>query len=180
MIFQHFLLNSNESNLYVVACERTKEAVLIDAGAYDTRVTEFVEKQDLKVTQILITHGHWDHNGGVGDYKEYFGCPEMGMAQLADGQKIDCGDLNIHVLHTPGHTYDSISLYIASEGVLFSGDALFAGSIGGTSSDGLKSQLLKTLRDKVLSLPPETVIYSGHGPATSVGVETKFNPFLKQ
>lgn len=178
MIFQHFMLNSNESNLYVVACPNTLHAAIIDAGSFDQRVPAFIHKHNLKVKAILITHGHWDHVGGADDYRSVFACPVHGMHDLTDGQTIEIGELAIKSLHTCGHTEDSVSYSIEHESVLFSGDALFAGSIGGTDSAEKKEELIGNIRQKILSLPEETIIYSGHGPATSVGVESRCNPFI--
>jgi len=179
MIFQHFLLNANEANLYLIGCEHTLEGALIDAGNFDQRVADFVLQHGLKMKAVFITHGHWDHKGGVEDYQATFNCPVHDFSDLRDGQTVRIGRLSLRVMQTTGHTEDSISLLVEDEGVLFTGDALFAGSIGGTDSPMRKAELVENIRRKILTLPKETLIYSGHGPATTVGIEKEFNPFLQ-
>ncbi|MCX7013642.1 MAG: MBL fold metallo-hydrolase, partial [Candidatus Sumerlaeota bacterium] len=100
MIFQHFLLDSNESNLYVIACEETREAALIDAGAFDPRVVDFVRERGLRVKAVLVTHGHWDHTGGLDRYLRAFGCRALGSPDVRDGQVIEIGRLTIRALTT--------------------------------------------------------------------------------
>ena len=179
MFFQHFLLNANESNLYVIGCEKTLDAALIDAGTYDQRVADYVLRHGLKVKEVFITHGHWDHTGGLDDYLSAFGSRAQSMETLQEESVIKIGGLQLQVLYTTGHTEDSISLYLRDEAVVFTGDALFAGSIGGTDSEKRKKELIGNIREKILSLPEETLIYSGHGPVTSVRIEKSNNPFLR-
>ncbi len=180
MIFQHFLLvKANESNLYVVGCPETHKAVVIDAGAFDDRVTSFVKQNDLNVTAILLTHDHWDHMGGQQEYEKAFGAPTYSAVDFSNGQDYEVGALKAKVFTTSGHTPDSVSFYFPDEGVLFTGDALFAGSVGGTSSDAKQEEEVKNIREKIFTLPDSTLVYSGHGPATSVGTEKACNVFLK-
>jgi hydroxyacylglutathione hydrolase len=180
MIFQHFLLiEANESNLYVAGCPETRKAVIIDAGAMDDGVVSFVKKNDLNVTAVLLTHDHWDHMGGREQYEKLFKVPTYGAADFSDGQDYEAGALKARVFTTSGHTPDSVSFYFPDEGVVFTGDALFAGSVGGTSSDAKQKEEVGNIREKILALPDSTLIYSGHGPATTVGTEKACNVFLK-
>jgi len=179
MIFQHFfLLEANESNLYVVGCEETREAALIDAGAFDRRVVDFVRRKGLRIVAALATHSHWDHTGGLAQYQKEFGCKALGAEQLSEGQAVQAGRLRLQTLRTSGHTDDSVSFHVAEEGVVFTGDALFAGSVGGASSAKHQAEEIANIRAKILSLPEDTLICPGHGPASTVGTEKTRNPFL--
>ncbi len=180
MIFQHFLLiEANESNLYVVGCPETRKAVLVDAGAMDGRVVSFVKQNNLNVIAILLTHDHWDHMGGQQEYEKAFGCPTYGAADFSDGREYEVGALKAKVFTTSGHTPDSVSFYFSDDGMVFTGDALFAGSVGGTSSDAKQREEVENIREKIFTLPDSSLVYSGHGPATSVGTERACNVFLK-
>ncbi len=179
MIFQHFVTKSHESNLYVIACSKTREAALIDAGTFDPQVVEYAKSEGLKVRLLLLTHSHWDHTDGLMDYTQAFNCQALSFNEMHDGHMLKVGTLALQVLHTTGHTDDSISIYVENGGCVFTGDALFAGSIGGTSSPRQKQEEIEHIQQKLLRLPPATIVYSGHGPATSIGVEKRFNPFLQ-
>ena len=175
----NFVTKSHESNLYVIACGKTREAALIDAGTFDPQVVDYVKAEGLKVRLLLLTHSHWDHTDGLMDYTQAFRCQALSFNEMHDGHMLKLGTLSLKILHTTGHTDDSISILVENAGVLFTGDALFAGSIGGTSSARQKAEELENIKKKILTLPEQTIIYSGHGPATSVAVEKKFNPFLQ-
>ena len=98
---------------------------------------------------------------------------------LRDGETLCVGSLVLQILHTPGHTPGGISLYLQAEGIVFAGDALFRGSIGRTDFPrGNHERLLESIRDKLLTLPDETIVYPGHGPATTIGAEKRGNPWL--
>ena len=186
MIFHAFLLDENESNAYILGCEDTKQAILIDAGAPDPRIIDFVEEHALHLTTLLITHDHFDHTGGIHAFAAH--CKSLILVSGKDsvggrschkvnhGDTVRVGHLEGVLLATPGHTPDSIS--ITFPGMVFTGDALFAGSIGGTNSEGQKELEIRELRKQVLSLPDDVEIYPGHGPASTVAVERKFNPFF--
>lgn len=199
------------TNCYIVSCERTREALVIDPGLSINEVENFLKeimKNSLQVKYIVNTHGHMDHISGNALIKERTGAKIMiheydadmlinpienlsgimGLSitspppdlTLKDGDKIRIGDLEIEVLHTPGHTPGSISLYYRNEGVIFTGDTLFAGSIGRTDFPGSSYRMLiKSIRERLLILPDETIVYPGHGEATTIGRERRWNPFLK-
>ena len=186
MIFHAFLLDENESNAYVLGCEETHEAILIDAGAPDLRIIDFIEEHALHLTTLLITHDHFDHTGGLHAFTTHFkhltivaGKDTAGgrpCHMVKHGDTLRIGNIKGVILATPGHTPDSIS--IAFPGMVFTGDALFAGSIGGTNSDGQKELEISELRKHVLSQPDDVEIHPGHGPASTVAIEREYNPFF--
>ena len=180
-------------NCYIVADDVSKQALIIDPGAQPERILPIITKNNLIVTMILLTHGHYDHVGAVAPTKELTGAP-VGMHpldvpimrlmddlaevlppapdfELSDGQQIVIGDLNFQVMHTPGHSPGGICL--AGEGVVFSGDTLFAGDIGrydlpGSSKEALKASLLR-----LMELPGEIIVYPGHGVSTTIEAERR-------
>lgn len=193
------------ANCYVVACDETKEGVLVDPGAEGMRIYRWVTEMGIEITRILLTHGHLDHIGAVDELRERFNCPVLihaGDAEmltsarknlsayfgpglsfraaddlLADGQVLNVGKKTIKVLHTPGHSPGSVCL-LTEQGVL-SGDTLFAGSIGRTDfPGGSLEELLRGVETKLLTLPDDTPVYPGHGEATTIGQERANNPFL--
>jgi len=192
------------ANCYLVACAETKEAVIIDPGAEGRRIIKRVHDLGLKVKYIINTHAHIDHVGANAEVKEAFNAPVlvhaadapllrspqasmalfMGQSKvtppdwtLEEGDLLEAGTLRIKVLETPGHTPGGISLDI--NGVLFTGDTLFACSIGRTDFPGGSfRQIIKSIKEKLLSYPDDTRVFPGHGPPTSVGDERLYNPFL--
>jgi glyoxylase-like metal-dependent hydrolase (beta-lactamase superfamily II) len=185
MIFRHFLLDVNESNAFIVGCEDTREALLVDAGDYDAGISGFLDQERLKLTKIFITHDHYDHTGGLGEFTRRYKAEVLAGASNAGGQRatrvraadtVRVGNLTGKVLETPGHTQDSVSL--AFPGHVFTGDALFAGSVGGTSSQSAARQLLDAIQTQIFSLPLDTEIHTGHGPSSTVAIESEHNPFF--
>ncbi len=185
MIIGHFLLDANEANAFVLGCEATGEAALIDAGAADPRIARFLDTHGLRLTQILITHGHWDHVDGLAALLKTFPVAVYSYAgnvggvatqRLAHGDSVQVGELRGRVVHTPGHTPDGISFLF--DGAAFCGDALFSGSVGGTSSEADNARQLAAIREHLFSLPDETEIFVGHGPSSTIGVERRYNPFF--
>ncbi len=192
------------SNCYLVACPETREAVIIDPGAEGKFIIKRVRELGLKVKYIINTHAHIDHVGANGEVKDAFNVPIlvhaadaslyrspqasmalfMGQGKIAPPDQtlqeedvLETGTLKIKVLETPGHTPGGISLDI--NGVLFTGDTLFAGSIGRTDfPGGSYRQIIKSIRDKILIYPDNTEVFPGHGPPTTVGDERVYNPFL--
>jgi hydroxyacylglutathione hydrolase len=196
-----------QCNCSVIGDETTHEAMVIDPGDDIENVLSLVRKHGLKVKQIVITHAHIDHVGGAMKLRAATGAPiilnqnDYALLKMLDMQaawigmpspgKVDidqsveqdetirAGSLNATVLHTPGHTEGSICLYFPAEKMLIAGDTLFAGNIGRTDLPGGSFQkIIRSLHDRVLALPDDTVVVPGHGPKTSIGDERESNPFL--
>lgn len=207
MIHEIFPVGPLQCNCSVIGDETTREAIVIDPGAEIGRVLEIIQRYGLKVTQILITHGHIDHVGGAMKLKQATGAPilinkndapqlqmldmqaawigvappgEVSMdASLDDGTAISVGSLSATVLHTPGHTEGSTCIYFPEQKKLIAGDTLFAGSIGRTDLPGGNyEKIMRSLREQLMTLPEDVVVVPGHGPVTSIGEEKETNPFL--
>src|SRR6266436_1945248 len=196
-----------QCNCSVIGDEATREAMVIDPGDDIEDVAAIIRKHNLKVKQIVITHAHIDHVGGAMKLRALTGAPILlnqndyallkmldvqatwiGMATpgkvevdqtLGQADVVKAGSLEGQVLHTPGHTEGSICLYFPAEKKLIAGDTLFAGSIGRTDLPGGSfEKIIRSLHDKVLELPDDTVVIPGHGPLTTIGDERQSNPFL--
>jgi hydroxyacylglutathione hydrolase len=192
MIVKCFAVGWLSTNCYVVGCEETREAAVIDPGMDSEReaepIMDFIKQNSLHIKYIINTHGHPDHVAGNALMKEATGAPILihesnsehvqADRKLRDGEVIQVGTLKLVVLHTPGHTPDGISLL--GDNVVFTGDALFAGSVGRTDfAGGSYEELMRSLKTKLLPLPDGFKVYSGHGPATTIGDEKRCNPFLQ-
>lgn len=185
MIFGHFLLDVNESNAFVVGCEETRDALLVDAAAYSSRIQRFLDKHRLTLTKVFITHDHYDHSGAVGEIMSkcsvtvYSGSGVAGghsAQRVKEGDVIKVGRTEGRVICMPGHTCESIGLVLP--GMVFTGDALFAGSVGGTFSANNQAAEIEAVREKVFTLPDDYLIHTGHGPSSTVGIEKNHNPFF--
>jgi len=185
MTFRHFLTSANEGNAFVVACDQTSEAILIDVGEFEPEIASFVEEQGLRLVKVFITHDHYDHTGGLREVVRRYGaevlagrsrCGGCKAVQVDHGDELRVGTLVGRVLDTRGHTPDGRSL--AFPGMVFTGDALFSGSVGGTGSSANANEQLDRIRKHIFSLPPETEIHTGHGPSSTVHIESRFNPFF--
>lgn len=184
MIFRHFRLNVNEANVFLIGCEATREALLVDAGEMDPRIEDFIEEHRLRLTTVFVTHAHYDHTGGLAELESRHGVtvvgggPEIGpdARVVRQGDEVRIGHLTGRVVAAPGHTRDSVCLVLP--GMVFTGDALFAGSVGGISSRRHADEQIAALREHVLSLPDDYEIHTGHGPSSTVWVERTFNPFF--
>jgi glyoxylase-like metal-dependent hydrolase (beta-lactamase superfamily II) len=198
-----------QCNCSVVGDEATREAIVIDPGDEIDDVLGLVRKHNLQVKQIVITHAHIDHVGGAMRLRAVTGAPILlnqndyelikmldvqaawlGMAppgkveidqSMGQADTVKAGSLIADVIHTPGHTEGSVCLYFSAEKKLIAGDTLFAGSIGRTDlPGGSLRKILRSLHEKVLVLPDDTVVVPGHGPLTTVGDERESNPFLSK
>jgi len=180
MIFGHFRLNVIEANAFILACPENREALIVDCGEFDPCLIQFVENEDLAITTIFVTHEHYDHVGGVGEAAKHFdaqviaGTPAPGE-HLADrvvghGDEIAIGHLVGRVVETSGHTPVGLSLVFD--------DALFAGSVGGTSNDEDYERQRAFIRENLFTLPDDYEVHVGHGPSTTIGIEKRYNPFF--
>ena len=193
-------------NSYIVHEEGGQAALVIDPGDDAGRLAAYLAENNLTDITIVLTHGHSDHIGALDELRRLTGAKAyiheadapfladdglnlsayMGISFttapaddfLIDGEEINIGGLSFTVLHTPGHSPGGICLY--GEGKLFSGDTVFAGSVGRTDFPcSSVVDLGKSIREKILPLPDETEIYPGHGPASNVGWEKRHNPFFR-
>ena len=195
-----------QTNCYVVRSERgAAEAVVIDPGGDITQLRLELARMSAKVVAILLTHGHWDHVLGVVDLAEATGAPvylseaelpefksgspeQLGFPPLdsfvpdhllVGGETLELAGLKIEVISVPGHRPGHMAFWV--DGCLFSGDVLFRGSVGRVDLPGGDwPTLMATLEMLVQRFPPETVIYSGHGPETTLDAELRSNPFLAE
>lgn len=205
MLFEHFLMTeANESNVYLAACAVTREAMIVDAGGWLPEVAETVRKQGLTIRWICITHDHYDHTDALGRFRAEFpgatlvhgaakAKPSMSARPserfLAESETLALGTLSLDAFFLPGHTPDSTVYRLtraagAAPGrpavaCLFSGDVLFAGSIGGCGSPAQQALEIQGIGRSILTLPDDTPVFPGHGPATTVGIEKRHNPFLQ-
>ena len=206
-----------QCNCSILGDPETREALVLDPGDEVERVLDALKRHSLHVKAIVSTHAHIDHVGGLqklqqatgapvlmhGDDMELYrhldeqaawlGVPPPPSARvdqlLREGDTVRWGNYAASILHTPGHTPGSVSLYLPGTGAasaaeagptLFAGDTLFAGSIGRTDLwGGSMTDILRSIRGKLLVLPEQTLVYPGHGPATTIGEERANNPFLR-
>jgi glyoxylase-like metal-dependent hydrolase (beta-lactamase superfamily II) len=193
------------TNSYLVEDDATHDAVVIDSNLEPELIIELARSRGANVKAILLTHTDLDHIAGLHELRDAFGPVPIAVhdaerhvlsegrplrrefgpiatqvdnvASLVVGEQFRAGSLAFEVLHTPGHSPGGVTLKI--DGYLFTGDALFAGSIGRSDfANSDTKQLLEGIRSQLLSLPDDLIVYSGHGPATTIGRERKANPFL--
>jgi len=202
-----FTVGALQENCYLLFDEVTKEAVFVDPGDEPDVLLAALEQRGLTLQAIWLTHAHFDHIGGVQGVKDIFDVPvllheadnelykngfkaaaiwDIPFTQptaepvaIADGQVLSLAGVEVECLFTPGHAPGHIAFYVPSQALVIAGDALFQGSIGRTDLPmGDHAQLIESIKTKLLSLPDETMVYPGHGPETSIGIEKRHNPFL--
>ena len=208
MFLKRLIVGALETNCYLIACKKTKKAAVIDPGVEEEvdLILNLLQKNNFNLKYIINTHGHIDHIIGnnllkaktealllihrldadmLGDANKNFSsfmgkeiCSPPADKFLEEGDEISLGTLNLIVIHTPGHTPGGIS--VLSNNTVFTGDTLFAGGIGRTDlPGGSYHNLIKSIKEKLLILGDDKIIYPGHGPNSTIGKERRTNPYLK-
>ena len=203
---EQYVVGPVQTNCYFAVNDETKEMILIDPGANADRLIQIIEEEKLNPVAILLTHGHFDHAGGAAEVAARFGIkvyaeeheretlddPKLNLSGwtgaettyhadvfLKDEQEFDLAGFHIRVLFTPGHTVGGCWYYFAYQDALFSGDTLFAQSVGRTDfPKGSASALIRGIKEKLLPLPDEVTVYTGHNDTTTIGTERRYNPYL--
>ncbi len=209
MIIDILVIGDFETNCYCLReNENSRDCVIIDTGLDETELIDFLVEKQLNPLALILTHGHIDHIAGLNAMRnkypeikvyihkldaESLSDPKGNLSFMTggsfttkpadhiveDGDTIEQGGIKLEVLHTPGHTPGGISLYCPEDDVVFSGDALFADSVGRTDfPGGSMSQLVKAIKQKLLTLPDKTKVYPGHGPSTTIAREKNYNQYL--
>ncbi len=207
MIIKDLVVGPLMANCFIFGCKKTREAVVIDPGGDADKILLSLADSELEVKYIINTHGHFDHVCGNGKMKDATGAdilihpldaPMLGMLSsnaavfgisvensppcdqtIEEGETVSFGNISLKVVHTPGHTPGGISLY--TDGIVFVGDTLFAGSIGRTDFPGGDfDTLISSIKTKLFDMEDDMRVLSGHGPETSIGREKRFNPFVGQ
>ncbi len=209
MKVKRFILGAAFTNTYILVDEDTNCGIIIDPADETELLLNYIEKESINLKYIILTHGHFDHVGAAAPLKRKTGAkivinkkeietlksvplqarlfglspPEVPAPDIfvEEGDTINCGEIQLKVIETPGHSPGGISLYNEKEKILFSGDALFRRSIGRTDLPGGNFEILiRSIKEKLLTLPGDVKVYSGHEEPTTIEEERKFNPFLQE
>lgn len=203
---EQYVVGPVQTNCYFAINDETKEVLIIDPGASGKRLAEIVEEEKLNPVAILLTHGHFDHAGAAADLSEHFHIeiyaeeheketlenPALNLSgwegketayhadrYLKDEQEIDLAGFHIRVLFTPGHTVGGCCYLFPYQNAVFAGDTLFAQSVGRTDfPKGSAAQLIRAIEEKLLVLPDDVTVYTGHNEITTIGTERMYNPYL--
>ena len=205
MEIKRLIVGMVQTNCYIAVHPETKEAVIVDPGDEAARIEDALAQTGAKAKAILLTHGHFDHIMAVEDVRARYQIPVYACREeeemlldpsvnmtiyrkscsleadvlLDDGQIFEVAGFSIQMFHTPGHTKGSCCYYIEEEGVLFSGDTLFHGSVGRTDFPGGSSaRIIKSLHRLLEVLPESTEVFPGHDTSTTIGYEKRYNPFV--
>jgi len=208
MIHEVLAVGPLQCNCSILGDETSREAIVVDPGDEIPRILQILERHQLTVKRIVVTHAHIDHIAGAHRLKQLTGAPILYNQQdlplvammeeqarwigvrtpevsapddsLEDGDTVGVTGLFGTIIHTPGHTEGSLCLYLPEPGVLLAGDTLFAGSIGRTDLPGGNTgKILASIRDRLLPLPDSTKVIAGHGRSTTIDIEKRANPFLQ-
>jgi glyoxylase-like metal-dependent hydrolase (beta-lactamase superfamily II) len=208
MIHEILPVGMLQCNCSIFGDEQTREAIVVDPGDNIPEIQQILARHALRVKAIVITHAHIDHIGGAAKLKQatdapvymnendvvlrdqlgvqaaWLGMPTPERTEIdtsaREGDVLQLGTAEFHILETPGHTQGSISLWIPAENKLVAGDTLFRESIGRTDLPGGNSrQILQSIREKLYSLPEDAIVIPGHGEETTIGHEKRFNPFVR-
>lgn len=206
-VMDYRVLGDVGTNCYLLSNPAAGACVLIDAPDLPDRIDEMIAESGCRLAAVLLTHGHYDHilaaeeirkRHHVSVYvssaeKQLLQSPQMNLSAAygrntvlaadvyhEDGQVLSLAGMEITVIHTPGHTGGGSCYYVADEGILFSGDTLFAESVGRTDfPTGSMGAIVRSIQDKILVLPDTTKVFPGHGESTSVSYEKRYNPYLQ-
>jgi hydroxyacylglutathione hydrolase len=207
MILEMLTVGPFQENCYVIGDQESGVGAIVDPGDEAARIVLAVEQTNLEIAQILVTHAHIDHVGAVAALAEEYACPVLMHAEaepmlkqlptqaimmglrfgklptvdrhIEDEEVLEVGSLRLESRYTPGHAPGHLAFYVENEGLVLAGDALFAGSVGRTDLFGGNAELLmRSINERLLTLPDETRVYPGHGPGTTIGDERAYNPFL--
>jgi len=208
MILEMLTVSPFQENCYIVGDEESGVGALVDPGDEAARIAMAVEETGLDIGSIIVTHAHIDHVGAVVALLDEYSCPVLMHAEaepmlkqlptqammmglrfgkiptvdryVEDEETLEVGDLRLRSLYTPGHAPGHLAFYVEDEGLVLSGDALFAGSVGRVDLPGGSMEvLMRSIEGRLLTLPDETAVYPGHGPRTTIRNERASNPFLQ-
>jgi hydroxyacylglutathione hydrolase len=187
MIFRQVESGGDRNYAYLVACEKTKEGALVDPSPDPSRVIKTVKEEDLEIKYVINTHSHFDHSQGNDKFRRtgkgkpvtFINCSVD--TKIKDGESLNLGDLSLELMHTPGHTADSICIKVKDK--LITGDTLFVGKIGGTYNEKDAKTEFESLK-KIMALAPDTEVWPGHNygvkTSSTIEFELKNNPFIKR